>query len=131
MKKIIAPILFAVISYGIMPYLPWYVIGMIALILAAIASPSSMLKSFGLYFAMGFTLWYSMSLLADVKAGSMLSSKIGVLFGKLPRQVLLSISGLIGGITAGLGGMTGSTIHQIFFGDRSLSSSTTASSSSK
>ena len=116
MKKIITAVLFAVIAYFIMPFLPWYAIGLLALIFAAFASPDSMLKSFALYFILGFALWYGMSMLADAKTNSLLSSKVGVLFGKLPKQVLLILTGLIGGITSGLGGMTGGTIHQLVFG---------------
>lgn len=113
MSKYILPVLFFILSYLSIPYLPWYGIGILALIASTISSVSS-LKTVGTYFIMGFILWYGMAMMNDMKAGSILSSKIAVLFGNIPKQAILIVTGLMGGISSGLGGLLGNSIHSLF-----------------
>ena len=113
MIKFISPVLFLLITYFVTPFLPWYFIGILALLASSINS-GGLLKTFGIYFAAGFGLWYSLAMMNDLKSGALLSSKIAVLFGHLPKQAILFATGLMGGITAGLGGMVGNSIHTLF-----------------
>ena len=112
MTKFLMPVFFLITSYFLLPYLPWYAIGILALILAALGS-GGFVKTFGIYFAMGFAVWYGTAMMNDTKSGAILSSRIAVLFGNIPKLIILLVTGLIGGITAGLGGMLGNSIRGI------------------
>ncbi len=112
MAKLLVPVFFLIASYFLTPILPWYAIGILALLLAYLAS-GTLLKTFGIYFAMGFAVWYGIAMMKDAESGSILSSRIAVLFGNIPKQAILLITGLIGGVTAGLGGIVGNAIRGI------------------
>ena len=123
MTKFLLPVLFLLITYFVTPFLPWYFIGILALI-AALVNSGGLLKTYAIYFAAGFGLWYSLAMMNDLKSGAILSSKIGILFGNIPKQAILFATGLMGGVTAGLGGMVGNSIHSILAKPASLKQTT-------
>lgn len=61
-------------------------------------------------------MWSSFAIYIDITSASRLSSKIGVLFGSLNIVVLVVLTGIIGGITSGLGALVGSLSRSIVNG---------------
>ncbi|MEP7266644.1 MAG: hypothetical protein ABI844_03380 [Saprospiraceae bacterium] len=108
MNKFLLPVIFIVAIYFAHSFLPWYGIAFFAL-LASLIGADKAWRSFIVYFILGFGLWFYLALGNDAKAASAMSSRIGVLFGIQSKAILMISTALIGGITAGLGGLTGST----------------------
>lgn len=73
-------------------------------------------KSFLLALVAGFLLWYSNAWLADSANEGLLSARVGLLFQGLKGWQLLLVTGLLGGILAGLGAMTGQLARDLFVG---------------
>jgi hypothetical protein len=88
-------------------WLPWYA-------LAAAALPAGALfrlgagGSFAAGFLAGFLLWGGYAWYLDSRNGSLLSARMGELFGGVPGAALLAATALVGGLLAGLGALTGS-----------------------
>ncbi len=55
----------------------------------------------------GLALWLLFALLQDVNNGGILSTRIGALFAGLPREGVLAVTGLTGGLLGGMGALTG------------------------
>ncbi len=105
--QFVIPVFFLIIGFVFQPYFPWYGVLFIAA-LCAFLSRSKPSKSFVLYLILGALLWMIVAYRADVTSSSRLSSKIGTLFGNLNVFTLIGITGLIGGVSSGLGALIGS-----------------------
>ncbi len=93
--------------------LPWWVTAPIGCA-AALLFPQGVGRSFGVAFAAGFLLWYLSALLPDVANGGILSGKIGQLFMGLKGWQLLTLAGVLGGLLAGMGALTGALLRDLF-----------------
>jgi hypothetical protein len=94
--------------------LPWWSIAPIAAI-ASVIFPQSPGLSFSTAFAAGTFVWWSSAFFLDLNNAGLLSAKIGQLFLGLKPAYLLMITGSLGGILAGLGGLTGSFLRSVIF----------------
>lgn len=91
---------------------PWWIIAFISLGSAFFLTPKSSTSTmFG--FLAGFLLWAGVAFFLDVENQHILSTKIGLLFGGLGSTILVSITGLIGGILAMLGSYIGSNLRTV------------------
>ena len=97
--------------------LPWWALVPVAA-LAAWLFPLSAGKTFTAAFASGLLLWYLNAFLQDSANGGALSAKVGQLFQGLKGWHLLSLTGLLGGLLAGLGALTGRFAHDVFVSRR-------------
>ncbi len=114
MKFVIAFVLTAALSLIAPVYLPWYSIAFAAFIVALFI-PQKPLKAFLTAFLAVFLLWGIYAFIKDAQNGSLLSVKIARLM-KLGENsfALIAITGFIGGLVAGLAGLTGSLLRSTF-----------------
>jgi hypothetical protein len=109
MNKFIYIVGFILTSYLGLMYLPWYATALFAMIYAYLVNISPV-KSIMLFFCTGFLIWFLYAYALDMRADSRLSERIAVLFGNQKVIIITIITGLIGGITAALGGWSGSSL---------------------
>ncbi|MEQ1744583.1 MAG: hypothetical protein ABMA02_04100 [Saprospiraceae bacterium] len=62
----------------------------------------------------GFLLWAAYALILDISNDGILSARIGKLFMGLPRWGVLALTGLLGGLLAGFGSLTGNLARAAF-----------------
>lgn len=86
--------------------LPWYSIGLIALV---VALPFRLRRRSGFWFAYlsGLFVWGAYLTYVQFSNDGIMANRIGTLFSVGNGWVMVAISALWGGITAGLGGWTG------------------------
>ena len=111
MKFFTATFLTAILAFIIGLFLPWWGIAIAALVVAVIVHQKA-----GRAFLAGYTgvfvLWVGLSLWINMKNTGILSKKIANI---LPLNgnifLLIAITGLIGGLVAGLAAMSGSYLR--------------------
>lgn len=103
-----------VIALGILCHfgLPWWSMAPIGFV-AALLFPQSVGLAFSTAFAAGAVLWYASALLLDTANGGMLSAKVGQLFVGLKTWQLLTMTGFLGGILAGMGALAGALVRTL------------------
>ena len=117
MKFIVSLILIAALSFVSCLYLPWWSIAVTAFIVAVVI-PQGAGRSFLSGFLAVFLLWAGLSFWISLANEHLLAHKIAPLIIKIDNPLLLILAtGLIGGLVAGFGALTGSFIR-----GRSLSS---------
>lgn len=98
--------------------LPWW--GIVPLgALAGWLLPLSAARSFGAAFAGGFLLWILNAWLQDSANEGLLSAKTGQLFLGLKSGHLLLVTGILGGLLAGMGAVTGFFARELYVGSKS------------
>ena len=75
-------------------------------------------KSFIVAFSAGALLWFTNAYLLNAANSGLLSTKVGLLFQGLQGWQLLIVTGLLGGILAGFGAMTGYFARDLFVGSK-------------
>ena len=113
MIKYLIPVVFIIaLSYLSGIWLPWWVIVPSAGLVCFLNGlrPN---QSFGISFLAGALLWGGLAYYADYKNSGILSAQIGELFGGLPGIALVITTAILGGLVAGLGGLTGSTLQRL------------------
>ena len=95
--------------------LPWWMLVLIAA-LAGGLFPTTAGKTFSAAFAGGLLLWCLNAYLLDTANAGALSAKVGQLFQGLKSWQLLSATGFMGGILAGMGALTGLFARDAFVG---------------
>jgi hypothetical protein len=112
MKFIISVLLTAAISFAVCLYLPWWVIA-VAGFLVAVIIPQGAGRSFLSGFLALFILWFGLSFWISSANHDLFAHKISLLILKMDSPIVLMIvTGLIGGLVAGLGALTGSFIRK-------------------
>lgn len=107
MRNALYTVFFILVAGNISHFgLPWWAIVPIAA-LASWMFPLTAGKSFGAAFVGGLLLWHVNAFLLDTANAGMLSAKVGLLFQGLKGWHLMSVAGLLGGILAGMGALTG------------------------
>lgn len=99
-------LVFLVLGYLMQFFLPWYSLAF-AGIAAGYMSKGKPAQSLALFFLAGAIFWGLAAFLKDSASSSILSARIGILFGNQSPGALLGLTALIGGITGGLGGWCG------------------------
>lgn len=97
-----------VIAVGSLSFLglPWWMTA-VGGVIAGIVFPLSAGAAFATGFAAGFSLWYGVATFFNFANNSVLAAKMGELFGGLQSWHLLTGTGMLGGLMAGLGVLTG------------------------
>lgn len=114
MKFFVSVLLIALLSFALCLFLPWWVIA-IAGFVVAFAIP----QNAGLCFVAGFLalffLWSGLSFYMSAANNHLLAHKISLLFIKVDNPALLIIvTGVIGGLVAGFGSLTGRLSRKLF-----------------
>ncbi len=113
MKFFISTILIAVLSFAACLYFPWWVIA-IASFIVAFAIPQKAGLAFLSGFLALFILWVAMSVYMSSANGNLLVHKISILFLKADNATLLfMLTGLIGGLVAGFGSLSGRLLRKM------------------
>ena len=112
MKNIITYILVIIVLAAVTQLiLPWWIIIIIALIVSFIFNLSKA-KSFGGAFIALFVLWCLGAAYLDVNNQSDMGSLVmGLLGTELPNFAAYILTGVVGGVMAGLGGLIGSMVR--------------------
>ena len=114
MKFFISILLTALLSFALCLFLPWWVIA-IAGFVVAYAIPQKAGVSFVAGFLALFFLWAGLSFWMSAANNHLLAHKISLLFIKVDNPILLIvITGIIGGLVAGLGSLTGRLSRKLF-----------------
>ncbi|MFC4261675.1 hypothetical protein ACFOWM_02185 [Ferruginibacter yonginensis] len=110
MKFFISIILVAIGSFAACLILPWWSIAIVAFLIAVFI-PQTPSKSFIAGFLGAFLLWAGLSFYISSLNEHLFAHKISMLLIKVDNPFLLIIiTGIIGGLVAGLGSLTGSFI---------------------
>ena len=112
MKFIISLILTALLSFAACLFLPWWSIAIAAFVVAALIPQKP-----GIAFITGFLalllLWSGLSLWISNNNEHILAHKISILILKVDSPyALILVTGLIGGIIAGLAALSGSFLRK-------------------
>lgn len=112
MKFIVAFILTALLSYAAGLYFPWWSIAIAAFAVAALL-PQKPLAAFLAGFFSLFILWIVLALSIDMNNNHLLSMKISeMLFKTHSHALIISVTGLIGGLVAGFAALAGSYLRK-------------------
>lgn len=112
-RSLLLGLLIVAVVYPAGLLFPWWISGPIAALVCFLGRPGPGI-AFAVSFVAGLLLWGGLALLADLRNESLLSTQVGQVFRGLPGVALLGMTGLIGGITAGLGGWTGAEMRRFF-----------------
>ena len=112
MKMLVSIVLIALLSVAACLYLPWWVIAVVAFIVAA-AIPQQPGRSFLSGFIALFLLWGSLSWYLSNNNEHILAHKISVLMLKMDSPALLIfVTALIGSLVAGFAALAGSYVRK-------------------
>jgi hypothetical protein len=118
MKNALYILLFVLILGNLCHFgLPWWALAPLAAV-AGWLFPVASGKTFLAAFAGGLLLWWFNAYLLDAANDGLLSAKVGQLFQGLKGWQLMLVTGIFGGLLAGLGGLTGLFARAAFVGDK-------------
>ena len=106
--------LIAGLSFGLQLFLPWWIIVVIAFAVELFFGGKTSFSFFPGFYGI-FIYWLIYAAVIDIQTGFILSKKIALLF-HLPEWPLIValITAFIGGITGGLGSLTGNLFRKMF-----------------
>ncbi len=113
MKLLLRLILIGLMAYFLLNYLPWWSLAVMAAF-AGLIIPSSGLNSFISGFLGGGLVWLYLSWKIDKDTSSVLTDKMVQLFPIDDTNLLILGAGILGGLIAGFGALTGTSFRQIF-----------------
>jgi hypothetical protein len=117
MKFLIAFGLMALLSFSLSLFLPWWVVAP-ACFAAAISLKVKPLESFLAGFASVSILWAGMAWYLSLSNDHVLAHRMSqVILNKDNPILLVAVTGLIGGITAGLSALSGALMRRAFIRD--------------
>lgn len=111
MKFIVSVLLIMALSFAACLYLPWWIIAVVAFIVA-VAIPQRPMKSFVTGFFALLLLWSGLSFWISNNNDHILAHKVSLLIMKMDNPwLLILITGLVGGLVAGLAAISGSYLR--------------------
>lgn len=112
MKFFVAFVLTAALAYAGGLYFDWWIIA-IAAFLVAVAIPQKPFYAFLAAFLGIGLLWFALASIIDMQNEQLLSPKVAEIIFKKPSAWLIKLAtGLVGGITGGLSGLTGAFLRR-------------------
>lgn len=113
MKIILYILLLAVLTFLSGVFLPeWWFVAVISFALAMIFK-EGLGRTALVTVVVVFLVWFGTAMYIDAGNSSILSSRMGNLFGGLSPGLLAAVSGLIGSVCALLGALTGASLNAI------------------
>lgn len=97
--------------------LPWWAIVPIGAVAGWAVRPGAG-AGFGAGFMAGFLLWFGLALALHIANGGLLATRVGQLMQGLSGGVMLLVTGLLGGLLAGFGVLTGHLGRELVFPPR-------------
>lgn len=86
--------------------LPWWSVALLGVVVGFVL-PQPAGRGFAVGFSAGFTLWWGWALLAHSLNAGKLTAMVGQVFQGLQSWQLLTLTGTLGGLLAGLGVLVG------------------------
>jgi len=112
MKFLASLILIVALSYLGGLFLDWWSVALAAF-LVALLIPVSAAKSFVYSFISVFLLWLALAFFQDVRNDHILANRVSMVFLQMRSPIGMGIiSSVIGGLVAGMGGLTGSLLRK-------------------
>lgn len=112
MKFITVFLLTSFLSYTAGLFFPWWSIAIAAFAVAALL-PQKPMTAFSAGFFSVFVLWVFLALFIDMKNHHLLSVKIAeLLFKTHSHALIMSVTGLVGGLVAGFAALAGSYLRK-------------------
>lgn len=112
MKLIVSIVLTALLSVAACLYLPWWIIAVVAFLVAAFI-PQKPVKSFLSGFVALFLLWGALAWFLSSNNNHVLAHKLSVVILQKNSAVLLvAATALIGGLVAGFAALAGSYVRK-------------------
>ena len=110
-KNNMALVLSILLGWLALIFLPWWV-GAIATCITGYFLLNELIRSFVIGFIALFTVWTIMALWQNLGTYVSVSDSMGLVFGGIPGSLVYILTGLIGGITGGLGSLTGTLLRK-------------------
>lgn len=111
MKFFISLLLVAALSFAASLFLPWWVIAIVGFVVA-LAIPQGAGRAFFSGFLGVFILWVGLCFWISAANEYLFAHKISLLILKVDNPaVLMIVTGLIGGLVAGFGSLSGSLLR--------------------
>ncbi len=112
MKFLVSLLLIAVLSFAACLFFPWWSIAFAGFIVAVLI-PQGSGRSFVCAFLACFTLWAGLSFWISAANDHLFAHKISLLIMKTDSPYLLMVvTGIIGGLVAGMGALTGGLVRR-------------------
>lgn len=113
MKFISSIIVTALLSYAAGFFFPWWSIAIAAFIVSALIPQKPFIAFLSGFLAL-FLLWGGLAFFMDMKNEHILSGKIAEILFKTPSgSLLILVTGVVGGLVAGLAALTGSFVRKL------------------
>ncbi len=113
MKSFTSIILIALCSFIACIYLPWWVIAVVSFLIS-VTIPQQAGKAYLTGFTAIFLLWVGIATAISFSNNFIFAHKISLLILKIDNPILLiTVTGLLGGIVAGFAAMAGSFLRVI------------------
>ncbi|MEE9373337.1 MAG: hypothetical protein V3V00_09820 [Saprospiraceae bacterium] len=113
-------LLLAILTFCTGYFLPqWWLVAFIGFVVALVFRQGMMRSAVITLLVVGL-VWFGTAYKIDIANESILSTRVGDLFGGLGSTTVALISGFIGGVVAMFGAMTGASLHSVL-GQRGLS----------
>lgn len=113
MKFIASIIVTALVSYAAGFFFPWWSIAIVAFLVSALIPQKPFIAFLSGFLAL-FLLWGGLALCMDIKNEHILAAKIAeILFKTSSGTLLILVTGLVGGLVAGLAALTGSFVRKL------------------
>jgi hypothetical protein len=117
--KSIGPLGLFIVIWGAISWfgLPYWTLVVVAFFGATLFHTTP-LRDFGIAFTAGTFLWSSFAMWADTHNGGQFAAKIGEIFLGLTTTKLVWATGIIGGLLAGMGALSGGYFREIFMEEK-------------
>jgi hypothetical protein len=92
---------------------PWWIVALVPF-LVNVWRPSSRIRAFWVSFAAISLLWFSYGLYLHINSEGALSNRVAEIFSLPGGFVLLILTALMGGLVAGVAGLAGLFLNQVF-----------------
>lgn len=106
MKPLILILIIAILTYSFSMFLPWWISGVVAFIVCYFFKPGHF-TAFTASLLAVFGVWLIKSYFADSNFDIPMSSILSKILGDMPTSSVFFLTGLIGGIPAGMAGLLG------------------------
>lgn len=108
MKFLVAALLTALLSFAMALFFPWWVIAVVAFVVAALIPQKPLLAFLSAFLAL-FALWAVQSFIIDYKNEHILANKVAAIFQIGGSYItIILITAVIGALVAGFAALTGS-----------------------
>lgn len=112
MRYLLFAFCFLVLAFLLHQFLPWYSIALAGLITGWCVPLRRPWLAFLLAFALGLLLWGGYAFYLNRINGALLATRLGETFGGLRAIDLVQVTGILGGLFAGLGALTAHFLRQ-------------------